>query len=753
MAIGRWLAAQSHRPWTRAREQLQVLAVLRGHAVVRPVGRDRLRYRRSNPTSEPPARVSDEVTHLLAECAARRPELWAALESATTRAVARRTLPRAGPGSLVSEPSPWEFESASARAAHLPGGAAARQAPAWLYLAVGIGAVFVARFFAGLSVGRDGALGVGMVWLGLVGAGALGLPPVPWLARHLERALPDDDPSDDPADPADSAEEAAAEMTAAQRVGCAASAVPVLTAITLALMAHPASGRVLMFLVPLGLGALALRLAQRRMAARVSEFVAPEPDVPPLRRARDESRPEAEASIEWHIVGPESVPAASSRALERQARIDGRAVAVHRVYRNAILAVSAATSALYLGFWRLTPGAAAPVSPGMVLVALTATAVLATRLGRRVTLGLLAMLGVALLFGGDGDLDLADEYDEWERRRIRPVGLPLLGAVWLAGALLAVVAYAHHAHSPLLALGFGAASLTTAGGYVHLLGRALGEVERHRPYEPPFTLVALRVFGGGDMSHFMALTNGWQYLGVRQKLDGPDTVARKFGNLVTYYARGVESLVVTDREELDAALGGMARQPDLRLRFPFNSMQCNDRTWKEAVDRLLAGADVVVVDLAGLGGDNGGVAYELQRVVDTIDFDRVILLINGSTDLDVLERMLSGAWSGRAPDSPNRALPERGFRLFDTSLHPETDGGETRKPSPGRRLQGDDLVGLLHDAALPRRVPAAVDPVRDGYAVRWSRLPLPEPARRMGRWLFHLLSLAVALYALHEIGG
>ena len=90
------------------------------------------------------------------------------------------------------------------------------------------------------------------------------------------------------------------------------------------------------------------------------------------------------------------------------------------------------------------------------------------------------------------------------------------------------------------------------------------------------------------------------------------------------------------------------------LRFPVNSMQCANATWKEALQHLLDRADVVIMDLASLSEQNRGVAYELGKLVDEIPFNRVVLLFDDSTDLTVLKDILAQAAGRMATDSPNR---------------------------------------------------------------------------------------------------
>jgi hypothetical protein len=120
-------------------------------------------------------------------------------------------------------------------------------------------------------------------------------------------------------------------------------------------------------------------------------------------------------------------------------------------------------------------------------------------------------------------------------------------------------------------------------------------------------------------------------------------------------SRGLLSAVFGDRrsqieetrEEVIARLAEFDADVDAEV----HTMLCTDSTWKFALDALLERAEVVVMDLTGFGGDNRGATYELQRLVDTTDLRRVVLITGPETD--ALDDVLGSAWSTMAGDSPN----------------------------------------------------------------------------------------------------
>ena len=179
-------------------------------------------------------------------------------------------------------------------------------------------------------------------------------------------------------------------------------------------------------------------------------------------------------------------------------------------------------------------------------------------------------------------------------------------------------------------------------------------MERQYPYQPPLKLLALRVFGSPDLGDFLNLSDAWQWIGTRELLDGPDTAGQKARDLLNYLAGRIDRSIIDDATELREALEAFSTRPDRMLRFPVNSIQCANATWKEALQHLLDRADVVVMDLSSLSEQNRGVAYEIGKLVDEVPLNRVVLLFDELTDLNVLRDILGRAWTSMAANSPNR---------------------------------------------------------------------------------------------------
>jgi tetratricopeptide (TPR) repeat protein len=473
-------------------------------------------------------------------------------------------------------------------------------------------------------------------------------------------------------------------------------------------------------------------------------------------RALEASSRAGGGQVQLEIITADAMPPASAASQSRMAATRMRAPAIRRIYRKGVAWLAISTTLLALAYWLAEP---APLTfsnlPWFVAGLLVATLVLLSRRAqpwlRAAMKGLVLaeiLPGVEVEFTAKNSkksLEAADgvtresedvsrlslslqEVDE-SKASIRPLALRLLAAFWVAVALLraAIVYSSLAAPWPLI---FNTIAVASVFGCLLWIRRGGGAVERQYPYQPPLNLLALRVFNSGSLRDFLNLSNGWQWIGTRQLLDGPDSAGHKATDLFHYLEGRIDRSIIKDEAELHRALDAFSTRPDRRLRFPVNSMQCGDATWKDALQRLLDQADVVVMDLAGLSEQNRGVAYELGKLVSEVPLNRVVLLFDESTDLNVLRDILARACKDMAAGTPHLQAARLRVRLFDM----------------GRKhlMNEDKLVGLLHDAAWPARTVVSIDPKRDWAKIRWSSLATSRPLRWVvsAVWWGSLLSMA-----------
>ena len=333
------------------------------------------------------------------------------------------------------------------------------------------------------------------------------------------------------------------------------------------------------------------------------------------------------AAVQLEIITADVIPPASAESRARIAAVRMRAPAIRRVYRTGVAGLAIVTTLLALAYWLAGP---APLTfssgsvhfsdraPWFVAGTLAASLVLVSRRAQPWLRGALTAAILAGVTGGEAKVS-PQEVDESEAS-IRPLALRLLKTFWVAVALVraATIYPSLAAPWPLV---FNAIAIASVCAGLYWIRRGAAAIERKCPYQPPLNLLALRVFGSAGLGDFLNLSNGWQWIGARQLLDGPNTAGHKARDLLNYLAGRTDRSIVEDDAELHKALAAFSTRPDRRLRFPVNSMQCGDATWKAALQSLLDQADVVVMDLSGLSEQNRGVAYELGKLVNEVPFN------------------------------------------------------------------------------------------------------------------------------------
>jgi len=100
---------------------------------------------------------------------------------------------------------------------------------------------------------------------------------------------------------------------------------------------------------------------------------------------------------------------------------------------------------------------------------------------------------------------------------------------------------------------------------------------------------------------------------------------------------------------------------------------CFDDVWQPAVRRMLAVADVVLMDLRGFSAQRQGCAYELGELVDYYPVDRLLFLVDASTPRDLLQRLILERWAKMRSDSPNRQIGEPIIQLYETANQAASD--------------------------------------------------------------------------------
>jgi hypothetical protein len=86
--------------------------------------------------------------------------------------------------------------------------------------------------------------------------------------------------------------------------------------------------------------------------------------------------------------------------------------------------------------------------------------------------------------------------------------------------------------------------------------------------------------------------------------------------------------------------------------------------------RRLAGASaIVLMDLRSFSRTNQGCVYELGELLSAVALDRVLFVVDASTDRPFLQQTLEELWQRIPASSPNRSLVRPAARLFEVQGH------------------------------------------------------------------------------------
>lgn len=203
------------------------------------------------------------------------------------------------------------------------------------------------------------------------------------------------------------------------------------------------------------------------------------------------------------------------------------------------------------------------------------------------------------------------------------------------------------------------------------LHAAIHPVLKNARQREPMRLLLLRVYGFGRRSRRLLdlLGTRWRLLGSIDLIAAPDLASRTVEpSTFLEFVRGrLKRLFIRNPDDLRQRIASLDDKPDPDARFRINQLFCSDDMWKAAVTHLMGTASLVAMDLRGFGPHRRGCVYELETLLDTVPLDRLVFLIDWSTDRQGLEAVLFAHWQRLAADSPNLVSVHPTLRLLDVS--------------------------------------------------------------------------------------
>jgi hypothetical protein len=286
----------------------------------------------------------------------------------------------------------------------------------------------------------------------------------------------------------------------------------------------------------------------------------------------------------------------------------------------------------------------------------------------------LHLAGLAL-FAPIGWLVLQWIRDRYERKQISDQSLTL-DAVWLLFGVAQSIELAFEGPA------WGVAGL---GGFAlykivsaKMLPLLYARVTRRSP-----RLLLLRVFSLGKESQrfFDVLDKRWRHVGSIQMIAGPDlaTTTVEPHEFLDFLRGRLTRRFIDGPQALDLRLAEMDLERDRDGRFRVNDFFCREETWKTTLSRLVNQSEVVLMDLRRFSPQNAGCIFEISTLIDVMPVDRVVFVIDNTTDESFLRETIQCAWSQIPLSSPNRQCSPSPLRLFRLA---------------GKR--GDELRQLFH---------------------------------------------------------
>lgn len=213
----------------------------------------------------------------------------------------------------------------------------------------------------------------------------------------------------------------------------------------------------------------------------------------------------------------------------------------------------------------------------------------------------------------------------------------------------------HHSAGPLAVLVLGAFAAYKAVLWIGF--RLLGPKSADEEEDRAVTLLLLRVFGFGERSERLLdeLGHKWRYAGPVTLISAPDLATSYVEPHEFYDFLGgrLSRAFVKNRDDLERRIDRMDTRPDPDGRYRVNEFFCHADTWQPTMRALAHRSDAVLMDLRSFTQTNQGCTHELQQLLNIVPLDRIVLLIDETTNRALLERMLQGMWQTLSPTPPN----------------------------------------------------------------------------------------------------
>lgn len=193
--------------------------------------------------------------------------------------------------------------------------------------------------------------------------------------------------------------------------------------------------------------------------------------------------------------------------------------------------------------------------------------------------------------------------------------------------------------------------------YKALYGLLSRGVLQRTSARPARRLLLLRVFDTGGRSErlFEALMARWRHVGPLHFIGAPDLAASTIDSerFAAFIGGRLRRLFVVEPQDLPARLAALDLGPDARGTYAVNELFCGNDTWQDAVQQLMQRSDLCLMDLRGFDTRRQGCQIELGALLLHMPAPAIVLLVDTSTDMTLLEACLRRHHAGLPPSGPN----------------------------------------------------------------------------------------------------
>ena len=181
------------------------------------------------------------------------------------------------------------------------------------------------------------------------------------------------------------------------------------------------------------------------------------------------------------------------------------------------------------------------------------------------------------------------------------------------------------------------------------------------PKEPPARLLLLRTFGARRRSARLLrdLALRWRWVGSVELIAGVDLASETVDPdaFLTFLRGRLSEHFVRHPTEAKAAVDGLGSAPARDGRYGVHELLCHDDTWRAVLRAFIDRVDAVLIDLRGLTQDRQGVLHELEQLVALVPLQRVVAVVDETTDAGLLRSALDHAVAVAPRERPFGATP------------------------------------------------------------------------------------------------